>query len=69
MVGLLHHRNVSETVATLGGGTLHQLIATSIIVFLILLPFFAFRAISEAVGAGKLIRMFFLRGDMLEGEG
>jgi hypothetical protein len=50
----------------LGGGTLHQLIATSVIVFLILIPFFAFRAIGEAVGAEKLARMFFMRSDMLE---
>jgi hypothetical protein len=57
---------VSETVAQLGGGTLHQLIATGIIIFLILIPFFAFRAIGEAVGAEKLARMFFMRSDMLE---
>ena len=43
-LGLFRHRNVSETIAHLGGGTLHQLIATSIIIFLILIPFFAFRA-------------------------
>ena len=49
----------------LGGGTLHQLIATSIIIFLILIPFFAVRAIAEAVGAEKLARMFFMRSAML----
>ena len=64
-VGLFHHRNVSETVAQLGGGTPHQLIATSIIMFLILIPFFAVRAIAEAVGAEKLARMFFMRSAML----
>jgi hypothetical protein len=58
-VGLFHHRNVSETVAQLGG------IATSIIMFLILIPFFAVRAIAEAVGAEKLARMFFMRSAML----
>ena len=68
-VGLFHHRDVLETVAKLGGGTLHQLIATSIIIFLILIPFFAFRAIGEAVGEGKLARMFFRRGEMLESKG
>ena len=64
-VGLFHHRNVSERVAQLGGGTPHQLIATSIIMFLILIPFFAVRAIAEAVGAEKLARMFFMRSAML----
>ena len=34
--------------------------------FLILIPFFAVRAIAEAVGAEKLARMFFMRSDMLE---
>ena len=60
---------MSETVAQLGGGTLHQLIATSIIIFLILIPFFAFRAIGEAVGAEKLARMFFMRSEMRESKG
>ena len=42
IVGYLHHRAFADSIAEIGGGTLHQAIATSIILLLILIPFFAF---------------------------
>jgi hypothetical protein len=59
IVGLIHHRTVAESLAEIGGGTLDQLIATSIIVLLILIPFFAFRALGEVIGERNLVRIFF----------
>jgi hypothetical protein len=56
--GLLHHRTVAESLAEFGGGTLDQLIATSIVGLLILIPFFAFRTLGEAVGERNLVRVF-----------
>ena len=50
---------VADSIAEIGGGTLDQLIATSIIVFLIFIPFFAFRSLGEVVGERNLVRMFF----------
>jgi hypothetical protein len=41
VVGYLHHRTFATSLAEIGGGTLHQAIATSIILLLILIPFFA----------------------------
>jgi hypothetical protein len=38
-VGYLHHRTFADSMAEIGGGTLHQAIATSIILLLILIPF------------------------------
>ena len=58
IVGLIHDRAVADSIAEIGGGTLDQLIATSIIVFLIFIPFFAFRALGEVVGERNLVRMF-----------
>lgn len=58
LVGLIHHRSLSESVAQIGGGTLDQLIATSIVVLLILIPFFAFRTLGEIVGEDNLVRVF-----------
>jgi hypothetical protein len=58
IVGLIHDRTVADSIAEIGGGTLDQLIATSIIVFLIFIPFFAFRALGEVVGERNLVRMF-----------
>src|SRR5580704_5210900 len=43
VVGYIHHRGVADSLADFGGGTLDQLVATSVVVLLILIPFFAFR--------------------------
>ena len=41
VLGLVHHQSVTESLTRLGGGTVEQLAATSIVVFLVLVPFFA----------------------------
>jgi hypothetical protein len=58
-VGLMHHRHATDSLAEFGGGTLNQLIATSFIGLLILIPFFAFRSLGEVVGENNLVRVFF----------
>ena len=58
-VGVLHHRAIADSLAEIGGGTLDQLIATSVVGLLILIPFFAFRALGEVVGERNLVRLFF----------
>jgi hypothetical protein len=59
VVGLLHHRDVADSLAELGGGTLDQLMATSVVMLLVLIPFFAFRSLGEVVGERNLVRVFF----------
>ena len=59
VVGLFHRRTISDSMADFGGGTLDQLIAASFIGFLILIPFFAFRALGEVVGERNLVQVFF----------
>ncbi len=56
--GLLHHRAILDSLAEFGGGTLDQLIATSIVGLLILIPFFAFRTLGEVLGENNLVRVF-----------
>ncbi len=58
IVGTIDHRSVAASLAELGGGTVHQVIATSIIMLLILIPFFAFRFLGEVVGERNLVRIF-----------
>lgn len=58
-VGYLHHRAFADSIAEIGGGTIHQAIATTIILLLILIPFFAFRSLAEVVGGRVLFRLFF----------
>jgi hypothetical protein len=57
--GYQHHHAFADSIAEIGGGTLHQAIATSIILLLILIPFFAFRSLAEVVGGRVLFRLFF----------
>jgi len=58
VAGFLRHRTVADSLAEFGGGTLDQLIATSIVGLLVLVPFFAFRTLGEAVGERNLVRVF-----------
>jgi hypothetical protein len=58
LVGLIHHRDMADTVASLYGGTLDQLIATSFLGLLILFPFFAFQSLGELLGERNLVRVF-----------
>jgi hypothetical protein len=58
IVGFIHHRSMMDSIAGVGGGTLQQLIATSVIVLLVLIPFFAFRTLGEVVGEQNLVRIF-----------
>jgi hypothetical protein len=60
-VGAIHHRTLSDSLAEIGGGTLDQLIATSVVGLLILIPYFAFRALGEVVGERNLVRLFLER--------
>jgi hypothetical protein len=59
IVGWMHDRALADSLQEIGGGTLDQLIATAIIMLLILIPFFAFRALGDLVGERNLVRLFF----------
>ena len=59
VAGLIHNRRIADSLAEMGGGTASQMIATVFVMFLILVPFFAFRVLGEAVGERNLIRVFF----------
>ena len=59
LVGLIHHRTISDSLADVGGGTLNQVIAISFIMLLILVPFFAFETLAEIVGERNLVQLFF----------
>ena len=61
IIGHIHHRAVVDSIAAVGGGTIHQLIAASIVMLLILIPFFAFRTLGEVIGEDNLVRIFFQR--------
>ena len=59
ILGHLRGESVADSLAGLAGGTFWQVIATSFIVLLVLIPWFAFRAIGEVIGDETLVRLFF----------
>ena len=68
LLGLVHRQSVTESLKRLGGGTVDQLFATSVVVFLILVPFFAFRALGELLGERNLFRLFFVASKLDTGK-
>ena len=61
VVGYLHGRKILDSMEGLGGGTADQKIATSVILLLIFIPYFAFRALGDIIGNGVLVRLYFER--------
>ena len=59
LVGALHHRTVKESLTHVAGDRLDMVLATFLVMFLILVPYFAFRNLAEVLGPGVLPRLFF----------
>ena len=59
VVGHLHGETLGASLGRIGGGTFAQFVATSIILLLVLVPFFAFRALGEIIGEKTLARLYF----------
>lgn len=62
LVGLLHGRTVVASLSDVAGAHLYQILTTCLLMFLILLPYFAFRQLAGVLGEGRLSRLFFVRG-------
>jgi hypothetical protein len=50
VVGVIHGRRILESIAGIAGGTFHQMIATSLIMLLILIYYFAFQSLGDLIG-------------------
>ncbi len=57
IVGLLHGRSVMEAIGEIGGGTLQQALATSVLMLLILIPYFTCRLVAVRLGEGALWKL------------
>jgi len=60
-VGYLHGESITDAMANIGGGTRDQRIATSFILLLIFIPYFAFRSLGDIIGDRILLRLYFER--------
>jgi hypothetical protein len=68
VVGLLNHRPLAESLTHVVGPTLLQGFATSLVMFLVLIPYFAFRCFGDVLGDRYLVYLFLKdRSDELRG--
>ncbi len=57
IVGHFHGRASRQVLSEIAGGTLQQAFAVAILLFLILIPYFAFQEIAARLGEGKLWKL------------
>jgi hypothetical protein len=62
VVGLFHHQSIAASLRELFGPRLEETMAGLLILLLVLIPYCAIGALSEALGEGRLARMFFVEG-------
>jgi hypothetical protein len=58
VAGLFHHQSVGTSLSELVGPRLGETAANILIMLLVLVPYFAFHVLDEALGVGTLKRMF-----------
>jgi hypothetical protein len=59
VVGLVERETVAESVPAIGGGGLAGVVCVAVILFVALIPFFAFRNVGRELGPGQLNAMLF----------
>ncbi|HXY48240.1 MAG TPA: hypothetical protein VEI01_02235 [Terriglobales bacterium] len=62
-VGLYHGKSFSQSIADLGGGTGKGILTLTLLLFVVLIPFFGFSELQRVLGEGKLAQMFFRQRD------
>jgi hypothetical protein len=68
VVGLFNHQTVAASLADLAGAKRDETLAGIVILFMVLIPYFAMRVVSEALGEGRLVRMFFVERESVPRE-
>jgi hypothetical protein len=59
VVGLFHHQSAAASLGELTGAKLYETLAGYMIMLLVLIPYIAWGVLDEALGEGRLARMFF----------
>jgi len=63
-VGFFHGKSFSQSIADLGGGTLKGILTLTVLLFVLLIPFFACGELKRVLGEGKLAQLFFHARDL-----
>jgi hypothetical protein len=66
VVGLFHHQSIAASLGDLVGSRLEETLAGYLIMLLVLIPYFAFRVLDEALGQDRLVRMFFVEREPMK---
>jgi hypothetical protein len=66
VVGLFYDRSIPASLGELFGSRLEETLAGYLIMLMVLLPYCAFRVLEEALGEGRLARMFFVKREPIE---
>jgi hypothetical protein len=60
--GFFEDKAITDSLSEIGGGSLPAVLAGALVMFVVLVPFFAFREIGRVLGENKLYHLFFLEG-------
>ena len=66
VVGLFHRQPIAVSMGELFGARLQETIAGFVIMLLVLIPYSAFVVLGQALGEGRLERMFFVEREPIE---
>ena len=61
IVGLVHHKTITQSMPTLGGGGVEGVLLVALMVFIVLIPFFSFTEIARVIGEDELHSILFKR--------
>lgn len=61
LVGVFHHKTLTQSMPTLGGGGVEGLLVVGLMVFIVLIPFFSFTEVAHVIGEDELLSMIFKR--------
>jgi hypothetical protein len=59
VIGLFHGETIAASIPAIGGGGFAGLLCVAVILFIALIPFFGFRAVSRELRPGRLNAMLF----------
>jgi hypothetical protein len=61
LLGMWHGKTLTDSIPAIGGGSLEGTILIAILMFIVLMPFFALRELGRDIGEDKLYELFFVR--------
>lgn len=67
LIGLYHGHSFSESIASIGGGTLNGILLLTLLLAVLLIPFFGFGEVDRVFGEQKLKKLFFASRHPSEG--